>query len=43
VGIIPSLAAGQRRVEAVTRYSGGTQTMLKTPRALPGKSVLTAA
>ncbi|MDR0600294.1 MAG: DUF4469 domain-containing protein, partial [Treponema sp.] len=41
VGIIPALAAGQWRVEVVTRYSGGTQTMLKTPRALAGKSVLT--
>jgi hypothetical protein len=43
VGIIPALAAGQWRVEVVTQYSGGTQTMLKTPRTLEGKSLLTVA
>jgi hypothetical protein len=43
VGIIPALAAGQWRAEVVTQYSGGTQTMLKTPRTLEGKSLLTVA
>jgi hypothetical protein len=40
IGMIPALAAGQWRVEAVTQYAGGTP--LKEPRVIHSEQELTA-
>jgi hypothetical protein len=42
IGIIPALAAGQWRVEAVTQYSSGSFT-LKEPRVIAFAPLLTVS